>query len=643
MNSDSPTSHMAVYRFEKIWNKDSGSFLETSLSHNLREQLTSNVDPHRVGHNVIIVGDTKENVLSTFDEKKRLYSHKSISGFRANSVLLIDHLISTSREYFYDSQDNLDGEKRDNWIRVVTHWLREIHGDNLLHAVVHLDELTPHVHAITVPIFDGYFDATAAYSTKRHYHGWQDKIGEAFRPLGIKRGLIGSKASNEDLSYFYKIVNQGFDEGRQIEAFQAIHSLLKDRTKLLISPGTFERLKKEVATLESLYKENAAHLIENKRIKKSISDLRKHKDSQFANIRELPLIEVVETINLPETTSQETGTCYQSTLGRINVSKRGWVNIDTQDRGETTYGLLQHLFKSDDGISPLLWLKENFGEEKAIAAQMIHMYHVTSDFMADKEIGYEYPRIPDRPSDLSMLHQRTILSSINTDILREHHEDGTIYLSRENEIIFSCIRRGQEIGAEKSKHDLNTIQKVESSAGGSLFFSPTRIPKNAKFVAVCGDAFTALHIRHIRGMPAISIGSKEIGKRPAKALIANLVSLVESGIHLILYFGKKSSRSLKLALESKLKSKTTNAIDTHLISVVNTPVHLPALLMGIQHKPDSEATQKVANTDNFADVKPEVEHSTVIQGASKKVVKLEHKQTTGVTTPTRKIAKRAPF
>ena len=81
-------------------------------------------------------------------------------------------------------------------------WLQETHGkENVLLAVVHHDETTPHLSAFVVPVIPG----TNKLSAK-HFVGGKAKLSQlqtscwkaAAAPQGIERGLIGSKARHVD-------------------------------------------------------------------------------------------------------------------------------------------------------------------------------------------------------------------------------------------------------------------------------------------------------------------------------------------------------------------------------------------------------------------------------------------------------------
>jgi hypothetical protein len=139
---------------------------------------------------------------------------------RKNAVLAIEHLMTASPEAFPLRKDKapdgspspyrLVGNKADieRWQAFEKNcikWLKERYGAaNLVNFTAHLDEQTPHIHAVVVPI-----DEKGKLNC-RHYLGGREKLRELqdsfaaiHQDIGLERGIQGSKAHHTTVKEFY--------------------------------------------------------------------------------------------------------------------------------------------------------------------------------------------------------------------------------------------------------------------------------------------------------------------------------------------------------------------------------------------------------------------------------------------------------
>ncbi|MBP8089923.1 MAG: MobV family relaxase [Prevotella sp.] len=119
-----------------------------------------------------------------------------------------------------------------DWCEDNLQWLRETYGEkNVVSAVLHMDEKTPHIHATIIPIVTGErrkakqqqegkkkyrkknlqsvrlcADDVMARDKLKHY---QDTYAEAMSKYGLQRGIDGSIAKHISTSEYYKdMINQ---------------------------------------------------------------------------------------------------------------------------------------------------------------------------------------------------------------------------------------------------------------------------------------------------------------------------------------------------------------------------------------------------------------------------------------------------
>ena len=119
------------------------------------------------------------------DVQKRLdEAHKCAHGeFRKNAVLAVEMVLSASPEYFKD-QACLD-----IWVKKNMEWLKKEYGKNLVNAVLHLDEQTPHIQAFIVPLDKkNKLNCRSIFGGVKNMIALQTKSFEAVKSLGIERG-----------------------------------------------------------------------------------------------------------------------------------------------------------------------------------------------------------------------------------------------------------------------------------------------------------------------------------------------------------------------------------------------------------------------------------------------------------------------
>lgn len=123
--------------------------------------------------------------------------------------------------------------KLNEWCKDNLNWLRKTYGaDNIVSAVLHLDETTPHIHATMIPIVTGERrkKKSEEQSGKKKYRTkssdntrlcaddvmsrvklkeYQNTYAEQMAKYGLQRGIEGSEAKHVTTSQYYrKLLNQ---------------------------------------------------------------------------------------------------------------------------------------------------------------------------------------------------------------------------------------------------------------------------------------------------------------------------------------------------------------------------------------------------------------------------------------------------
>ncbi|WP_419027064.1 MobV family relaxase [Culturomica massiliensis] len=156
--------------------------------------------------------------------------------------------------------------KLDEWCNDNLKWLRDTFGkENVVSAVLHMDETTPHIHATLIPILTGERrkakteqpDGKRKYKkkdttgnrlcaddvmTRVNLKAYQDTYAQSMQAYGLKRGIDGSEAKHITNSQYYR------DLLNQSESIQAdIKNLTEQREQ---AEKELSRIKGDIKTGE---------------------------------------------------------------------------------------------------------------------------------------------------------------------------------------------------------------------------------------------------------------------------------------------------------------------------------------------------------------------------------------------------------
>lgn len=174
--------------------------LAAAAQHNLRERETFNAretDQHR---NIHLAG------ARTSKELAKLWDERAPEKVRKNAVHALEYVITASPE----KMQQMGKTDSENYLRDAHAWLAEKHGaENILSAVIHNDETTPHLQVLVIPIDErGKLNARALVGGKAQLSAMQTdfakRVGAKYE---MDRGIERSKAQHHDIKSYYSRVN----------------------------------------------------------------------------------------------------------------------------------------------------------------------------------------------------------------------------------------------------------------------------------------------------------------------------------------------------------------------------------------------------------------------------------------------------
>lgn len=210
--------------------------LRSVSAHNLRREPVENADPSRATSNWFCrfedgqatwVRGTAEGLPDLAEQvEQRVASIEARGGkVRKNAVRAIELVMTASPEVFKQPEFKLG-----RWGGESLGWaVREFGLQNIVQAAVHLDEQTPHMHVVVIP--ETMMRETrgrrpksagkAAASPEKPTlaaHKWldgpaalaamQDRYADAMAPLGLERGVRGTRTKHKTVRAFYGAAEQ---------------------------------------------------------------------------------------------------------------------------------------------------------------------------------------------------------------------------------------------------------------------------------------------------------------------------------------------------------------------------------------------------------------------------------------------------
>lgn len=361
----------AIFRVEKI---KTVSHIKAAASHHDRSRPTPNAGGQVLRQHG--PEDAASEIMKRLPEKRR-----------SDAVLCMDIFVGASPEYFRPDQPGASGEydpeRLQAWRNRAVKWLQAEYGANLVSAHLHLDESTPHIQALVLPLDErrGVLNAKAQFNP-RTLRQMQDRYAAAVADLGLQRGVERSPAKHQDVQRFYGLVNSPTptpktkipkvppptlgERIKEVFGAETDHTRAQRRQVAAIK----KRLGEERATSQALgAKARYADLVrgERERLATAAANLRAVADQ----VREIPLAGVLERFGY-ERDKADPRFNWTGEKGRISTDRRGapkFFNHDLDHGGGGAIDLAMHL-GGWDFKTATAWLAGEFGAGAAVGAAM---------------------------------------------------------------------------------------------------------------------------------------------------------------------------------------------------------------------------------------------------------------------------------
>jgi len=435
---------LAVCRIQKI---KSWGLLRGNEAHTARARNTPNASPEVT--NVRLIGSPDDPDLATL-VKDKIGSQK----IRSNAVLAVEMVLTASAEYFRPEAPfeagTYDEQRLDDFVQATLTWLRSTWGDGtgvpargnrLVRAELHLDEITPHIHAYIVPLDErGKLNCRALFGGREKLSQLQDSFADAVAHLGISRGIKGSTATYTSLKKYYAAVSRDSEilnlerclpKPRTHESSESY----RQRTIEILSPkleiinyqlGDRTRLLKQKAELEQTAKRSEKLRAS---LEKELQSLRQ----ETRQLQDLPLELVAYELGLNR--DKQDKSKWLSNDCTLNITNSSFSDELQNSIGKSALELLIHVNQCSFSDA-LVWLRDCFGEEQMLAAVTHHARTQALTIAQMVPPSAFVPPIPSRSRWGEVEYHLTRNHFIPQKLVQTLHKHGLVYADSFGNAVF---------------------------------------------------------------------------------------------------------------------------------------------------------------------------------------------------------------
>lgn len=222
----------SVATMKKLKSSDLGGIqIESDRQYDDPNAYKNEVDLERSKLNVELVEshDSSKGGLKRETEKYILENKQSTKKTRKDAVVLNSWIITSDQKFF----DNLTQEQQLKYFEDAKEWFGNRYGDeNIMHATVHFDETTPHMHMGIVPLREGKL-TSKTIMTPIELSQVQEQFPEFMASKGwnIERGVKNSERKHLDAPEYREATKQAKELQEQNKALRDENIALQDNMK----------------------------------------------------------------------------------------------------------------------------------------------------------------------------------------------------------------------------------------------------------------------------------------------------------------------------------------------------------------------------------------------------------------------------
>jgi len=420
-----------AYGICRIQKLKAGSVGRSAL-HTSRKRDTPNADPDK--QYIRIIGEPDSP--NTPDLETIVRERIGNQTIRKNAVLAVEFLLTASPEYFRPKNPGLAGHYEQQQLEEFQHtaceWLLNRYGERIVRAELHLDESTPHIHAYMVPLDEkGKLNCRALLGGSRYrLSELQDDFAAAMAPLGLERGIKGSRAKHTEVRKYYAAVNSSSDATLDM---QTIQRQLADRQRAINDSAQMERTNKALSLENQQLKQRLAkasaeaytHLEQALEWQKKYQNL-------ADKVRDVPLEQVVYELGLDPDPKDKHKWIHENHI--INITGSKFYDWQHLKGGGGAIDLVMHVDQCDFKQA-VAWLNDRLGEGAMLQATSYHAKEIAQAEPAPKFTPPVQESSQWQIVKTYLTRERRLPSSLVDNL----HQQGLVYADDKQNAVF--IRR----------------------------------------------------------------------------------------------------------------------------------------------------------------------------------------------------------
>lgn len=461
-----------IWRTAKL---KSRSQISASSSHMMRTRPTPNAAPEV--SNKILQGSAAP-AKDVFDKLD------SLEKIRKNAVLAIEFLASGSPEWW----EHATAEAKNEWVRRVKDQINKEFGvDNVVHMQLHLDEKTPHLTGLVVPLDGGKLKASKWMDGPKLLAAQQTRMAEVVADLGLKRGVKGSKAQHQRVKRFYGTITKTAEladpipDLRRIDVIspqainthnariKAFNDALKENHDLHINK---EMQAREIARKDAniLASEERAEQLEAK-LSKTEAQKRVFEEAQkkqAEQLRSTPLDLVAQKLGLER--DRDHNWKDEARTVAISITGRKFYDHKAQKGSGGAFDLVMYYLQCDFQTAKA-WMLSNIGADALIAESVSAIYRQAKkeakELQKSVQNGTQATYVPPAPVEANWSAVKRYLTKareLSEEIIERMHERGEIYADRFRNAVF----KGPAGAILRGTNDLNPFKGHAKGSNRSI-------------------------------------------------------------------------------------------------------------------------------------------------------------------------------
>lgn len=221
----------------------------------------------------------------------------------------------------------------EQWAQASLDYVKRKFGeDNLVSAVLHMDEQTPHMHFVIIPMVGDKLAAKRIFGTRKQLHEMQNEFHAVVKKFGLQRGTKGSSRPHLTMRQIYEGTHEGMEivqktldsipKKSPVEGWKGYSEKLRDHLSTALEPLTTA---KTAATLAALEIQSLRKLVNDSEVASKA-----HKD----RLRQLDLREVATRLLGYDGVKDGKSTVFEDDARKIVITGNAFKDENSDARGE---------------------------------------------------------------------------------------------------------------------------------------------------------------------------------------------------------------------------------------------------------------------------------------------------------------------